>query len=74
MYVGQPALRTVEPCVPRSGDILGLGHSAQSPPRNSYDPVVDGVHDIGGLDGFGPVEHVETEPFFAADWERRTFG
>ena len=31
------------------------------------------MHDTGGLDGFGPVEHAETEPFFAADWERRTF-
>ena len=31
------------------------------------------MHDIGGLDGFGPVEHAETEPAFAADWERRTF-
>ncbi|HEX7428669.1 MAG TPA: hypothetical protein VF328_17470 [Mycobacterium sp.] len=34
---------------------------------------MDGVHDIGGLDGFGPVEHAETEPAFAEDWERRTF-
>ena len=31
------------------------------------------MHDLGGLDGFGPVEHADTEPFFAADWERRTF-
>ena len=34
---------------------------------------MDGVHDLGGLDGFGPVEHADSEPFFAADWERRTF-
>jgi nitrile hydratase len=34
---------------------------------------VDGVHDLGGLDGFGPVEHTDSEPMFAADWERRTF-
>lgn len=34
---------------------------------------VDGVHDLGGLDGFGPVEYAETEPLFAEDWERRTF-
>jgi nitrile hydratase beta subunit len=32
---------------------------------------VDGVHDLGGLDGFGPVEHADAEPFFAEDWERR---
>lgn len=41
--------------------------------RNSYDPDMDGVHDLGGLDGFGPIEHESVEPFFAADWERRTF-
>jgi Nitrile hydratase beta subunit, N-terminal len=34
---------------------------------------VDGVHDLGGLDGFGPVEHEVTEPLFAQDWERRVF-
>ncbi len=73
MYVGQPALRPDEPRVPRSGDICGLCDSAVCPPRNSYDPGVDGVHDTGGLDGFGPVEHAETESFFAADWERRTY-
>jgi len=34
---------------------------------------VDGVHDLGGLDGFGPVEHAASEPLFDEDWERRTF-
>ncbi len=34
---------------------------------------MDGVHDLGGLDGFGPIEHESVEPYFAADWERRTF-
>jgi nitrile hydratase subunit beta len=34
---------------------------------------VDGVHDLGGLDGFGPVEHEVAEPAFAEDWERRVF-
>jgi len=34
---------------------------------------MDGVHDLGGLDGFGPVEHPPSEPFFAEDWERRAF-
>ena len=34
---------------------------------------VDGVHDLGGLDGFGPVERQDDEPLFAEDWERRVF-
>jgi nitrile hydratase beta subunit len=34
---------------------------------------VDGVHDLGGLDGFGPVEHKDAEPFFHEAWERRLF-
>ena len=52
---------------PDRGKWVGVGH------RNSYDPDVDGVHDLGGLDGFGPVEHTDSEPMFAEDWERRTF-
>jgi nitrile hydratase len=32
---------------------------------------VDGVHDLGGLDGFGPVDHRVTEPLFHEPWERR---
>ncbi len=32
---------------------------------------MDGVHDLGGIDGFGPVEAAPTEPVFAEDWERR---
>ncbi len=31
------------------------------------------MHDLGGLDGFGPVEHTSSEPMFTEDWERRTF-
>ena len=34
---------------------------------------MDGVHDLGGMDGFGPVEHEAAEPLFGAEWERRTF-
>ena len=35
---------------------------------------VDGVHDLGGMEGFGPV-HVEAhEPVFHREWEGRTFG
>jgi nitrile hydratase beta subunit len=48
------------------------GNSGRMPGRTSYDPGVDGVHDLGGLDGFGPAEHATSEPMFDADWERRT--
>ena len=34
---------------------------------------MDGVHDLGGLDGFGPVDRHPAEPVFGEDWERRTF-
>ena len=47
MYVGQPALGPVEPDVPRSVEV------DRCRGRNSYDRDVDGVHDLGGLDGFG---------------------
>jgi nitrile hydratase len=30
---------------------------------------MDGVHDLGGMQGFGPVEREENEPVFHADWE-----
>jgi nitrile hydratase subunit beta len=33
---------------------------------------VNGVHDIGGMHGFGPVIREENEPVFHADWEGRT--
>src|SRR6188472_625403 len=67
MYVDRPALTPDERDVPRSGEPVRMSA------RSSYDPGVDGVHDIGGLDGFGPVEHAASEPMFDADWERRTF-
>jgi len=35
--------------------------------------VVDGIHDLGGLDGFGPVVVEPDEPVFHEDWERRAF-
>lgn len=37
------------------------------------DAPVDGVHDLGGLDGFGPVDHSPEEAYFAHDWERSAF-
>jgi nitrile hydratase len=34
---------------------------------------VNGVHDLGGMDGFGPVEVEADEPVFHAPWERAVF-
>jgi nitrile hydratase beta subunit len=34
---------------------------------------VNGVHDMGGAHGYGPVEPEPDEPVFHADWERRAF-
>src|SRR5260370_34928402 len=33
-----------------------------------------GIHEMGGLDGCGPVRREENGPVFHADWERRVFG
>lgn len=35
---------------------------------------MDGIHDLGGMHGFGRVEREENEPWFHNDWERRVFG
>lgn len=35
---------------------------------------MDGVHDMGGMHGFGPVPFAADDPSFHADWERRVFG
>jgi nitrile hydratase subunit beta len=32
---------------------------------------MDGVHDMGGMDGFGKVEREPNEPVFHAPWEGR---
>ncbi len=34
---------------------------------------MNGIHDMGGMDGFGPVEPEPNEPVFHAQWERRVF-
>jgi nitrile hydratase len=34
---------------------------------------MNGVHDLGGMHGFGPVEPEPNEPVFHAVWEGRTF-
>lgn len=35
---------------------------------------MNGVHDMGGLQGFGPVKPEAGEPLFHAAWERRALG
>jgi nitrile hydratase len=34
---------------------------------------MNGIHDMGGMDGFGPVVREADEPVFHAAWERRVF-
>jgi nitrile hydratase subunit beta len=34
---------------------------------------MNGVHDMGGMDGFGPIPIEQNEPVFHAEWERRIF-
>ena len=34
---------------------------------------MNGVHDMGGMDGFGPIEPDPNEPLFHEAWERRAF-
>ncbi len=35
---------------------------------------MNGVHDMGGMDGFGPLQIEKDEPVFHAEWEKRMFG
>lgn len=35
---------------------------------------MNGIHDLGGMDGFGPVVVEKEEPVFHSDWERRMYG
>jgi nitrile hydratase len=35
---------------------------------------VNSIHDMGGMDGFGPIAREADEPVFHAEWERRMFG
>jgi nitrile hydratase subunit beta len=32
---------------------------------------MNGIHDMGGMDGFGPIEREEDEPVFHEPWEGR---
>lgn len=35
---------------------------------------MDGIHDLGGMEGFGPPDVEAREPVFHHEWERRAFG
>ena len=35
---------------------------------------MDGIHDVGGRHGFGPIEVTTEDPPFPTDWEARAFG
>ena len=35
---------------------------------------MDGVHDLGGKEGFGAIVREANEPVFHARWESRVFG
>ena len=41
--------------------------------RNSRSDTVDGIHDLGGKEGFGPVVREQNEPIFHGDWEVKVF-
>ncbi len=34
---------------------------------------MNGIHDMGGMDGFGPIEREPNEPVFHEAWEGRVF-
>ena len=34
---------------------------------------MNGIHDLGGMQGLGPVVREENEPVFHEDWERHVF-
>jgi nitrile hydratase beta subunit len=34
---------------------------------------MNGVHDMGGMDGFGPINIEKNEPVFHSDWEKRMY-
>lgn len=34
---------------------------------------MDGVHDLGGMEGFGPIEREHDEPMFHEGWQRTAF-
>src|SRR5581483_6175709 len=41
--------------------------------RQSRSAVMNGVHDMGGMHGMGPIEYEKGEPVFHEPWEGRVF-
>jgi nitrile hydratase subunit beta len=41
--------------------------------RATGEAAMNGIHDLGGLTGFGPVRAEKDEPVFHEDWQRRIF-
>lgn len=35
---------------------------------------MNGIHDLGGMDGIGPINPEQNEPVFHTEWEKRMFG
>lgn len=35
---------------------------------------MNGIHDLGGMQGMGPIEVEENEPYFHDQWEQRMLG
>ena len=35
---------------------------------------MNGIHDLGGMHGLGPVQREDNEPVFHEEWEGRAFG
>ena len=35
---------------------------------------MNGIHDLGGMHGLGPIEREDNEPYFHEGWEGRVFG
>ncbi len=54
-------------------NIADARRTERNPTRVCEAHAVDGIHDLGGLAGFGFVERTPAEATFAEDWERRAF-
>ena len=57
---------------PMDGLGPGMYHTARN--RSSEATKMNGVHDMGGMHGFGPIPREENEAVFHASWEGRMFG
>ena len=65
------AMATLTRRMPRCLLLTQSGHRAAADECVWYDSLMDGVHDMGGMDGFGKIEVEKNEPVFHAEWEGR---